>query len=128
VSLEYYLDPVLGTPATHVFATGSFYLGLPQNWTIGLQGSFVSSLKDHPLGSAPPFTYPDEIAAAAELPVRHLLSRDLLLEFGGKWADRSPFFTAPNYGFHQRQLWVYVMLTGATRPTWLPPRGVAPPP
>lgn len=127
-ALEYYLDPVLGTPATHALGIGSLYLGLPQNWTIGLQGAFVSSLQPHPYGTAPNLIYPDEVAAEVDLPIRHLLSKDLLLEFGGRWADRSPFFTAPTYGFHQRQLWLYVMLTGTTRPTWQPQRTVAAPP
>jgi hypothetical protein len=52
------------------------------------------------------------------------LSNNVMLEFGGRWADRSPFFTTPFYGFHQRQLWLYVLLTGKALPTWSQ-RGVA---
>jgi hypothetical protein len=140
-ALEYYLDPVLGTTATHAVVNASLYLGLPKNWTIGLQGSFVTSLRAHlPPTLTPtttttaatttttPINYPDEVAASVELPIRHLLSDDILFEFGGRWADRSPFFTAPDFGFHQRQLWLYVLFTGTTRPTWALPRAVAPPP
>ena len=48
-----YVDPRLlprpgaGNRRRHVFTTGGLYLGLPKNWTIGLEGSFVTSLK-HP--------------------------------------------------------------------------------
>jgi hypothetical protein len=122
-SLDYYLDPVLATGADHSYTTASLYLGLPKNWTIAFDGSFVTPLEPHPQGVPP--VYYDEIGAAAQLAARHLLSNDLLMEFGGRWGDRSPFFTAPNYGFHQRQLFVFVQLTGTTHPTWLPQREVA---
>lgn len=123
-AFEYYLDPVLGIAATHFVSAGALYLGLPQSWTIGLDGSFFTSLDKH---GTPP-TYPDEVGFELDLPVRHLLSNEVMAEFGGRWADRSPFFTAPNYGFHQRQLWLYVLLTGTTHPTWSLQRGVAPTP
>ncbi len=126
-TLDYYIDPVLGTAATRFTNIGGLYLGLPKSWTIGIDGSFVTSLAKHPYPGALN-TYPDEVGASLELPVRHLLSNDLMMEFGGRWSDRSPFFTAPNYGFHQRQLWLYVQLTGTTRPTWSLQRGVAPNP
>ena len=116
-SVEYYLDPVLGTPAPHATAATSLVLGLPQDWSIGLQGTFSTTLKAHPLGTEPSLFYPDEVAAAVALPVRHALSDDFAIEFGGRWSDRSPFFTAPSFGFHQRQLWLYLSLMGTSRPT-----------
>jgi hypothetical protein len=132
-SLDYYLDPVLATGADHSFTTAALSLGLPKNWTIALEGSFVTPLEAHPQRSAsapgqpPTLTYFDEVGATAQLAARHLLSNDLLLEFGGRWADRAPFFTAPspNPGFHQRQLFLFVTLSGTTHPTWLPQRQVA---
>jgi hypothetical protein len=125
--VDYYLDPVLGTAATHFTTIGSLYLGLPKSWTVGLEGSFVTSLTAHPFPGTPP-TYPDEVGAALDLPVRHLLSDDVMMEFGGRWADRAPFFTAPNWQFHQRQLWLYVLIRGTTLPSWPLQRGVAVPP
>jgi hypothetical protein len=116
-SVEYYLDPILGTAAPHAMTTAALSLTVPQNWTIALEGTFVTSLKAHPRGVGTDIYYPDEVAASAELPVRHPVSEHLTVEFGGRWSDRSPFFTAPDYGFHQRQLWLYVLLTGTTRPT-----------
>jgi hypothetical protein len=132
-SVEYYLDPVLGTAATHFITGGSLYLGLPQSWTIGIDGSFFTSLAPHPIGTQPNLIYPDEVGFAFDLPVRHLLTNDVMLEFGGRWSDRSPFCstlycTTPDFTFHQRQLWLYVLLTGTTHPTWSLQRGVAPTP
>jgi hypothetical protein len=134
-SLEYYLDPVLATAADHSYTTAALNLGLPKNWTIALEGSFITPLSSHPLltasttpGAPPTLTYFDEVAASAQLSARHLLSNYLLLEFGGQWGNRAPFFTAPHpydYGFHQRQLFLFVMLTATTHPTWLLPREVA---
>ena len=132
-SVDYYLDPVLAVAADHSYTAGSLSLGLPKNWTIALEGSFATPFTAHPLltpspiaGQPPTLTYFDEVGATAQLSGRHLLSNDLLLEFGGRWADRAPFFTAPNdVGFHQRQLFLFVTLTGTTHPTWLPQREVA---
>jgi hypothetical protein len=133
-SLDYYLDPVLAVAADHSFTTGALTLGLPKNWTIALEGSFITPLEAHPqltppgtVGQPPTLTYFDEVGATAQLAARHLLSNDLLMQFGGRWADRAPFFTAPdpNPGFHQRQLFLFIMLAGTTHPTWLPPREVA---
>jgi hypothetical protein len=123
-AVDYYLDPVLGTAATHFTTIGSLYLGLPKSWTVGVEGSFVTSLTAHPFPGTPP-TYPDEVGAALELPVRHLLTDDVMMEFGGRWSDRAPFFTAPGWQFHQRQLWLYVLFRGTTLPAWPLQRGVA---
>jgi hypothetical protein len=134
-SVDYYLDPVLATGADHSFTTAALDLGLPKNWTIALEGSFVTPFAAHPQltpsatpNQPPTLTYFDEVGAAAQLAARHLAWNELLLEFGGRWADRAPFFTVPaasNPGFHQRQLFLFVMLSGTTHPTWLPRREVA---
>jgi hypothetical protein len=129
-SVDYYLDPILATAADHSYTTAALDLGLPKSWTIALEGSFVTPFEAHPQpqpAGTPPIYY-DEIAASAELSARHLLSNDLLLEFGGLWGDRRPFFGAPgpyDTGFHQRQLFVFVRLSGTTHPLWLPKREVA---
>jgi hypothetical protein len=114
-AVEYYVDPVLAIAAPRGTVTASGQLRFATDWSIGLQGVFSTTLTAHPLPTLPDPTYPDEVTAAVNLPVRHPLNDYATLEFGGRWADRSPFYTAPSFGFHQRQLWVYVMILGTTR-------------
>jgi hypothetical protein len=112
-AVDYYVDPVLAIAAPRASAAASSQLRFATDWTIALQGTFSTSLSAH---ASPAFSqsYPDLVSASLSLPIRHPLSEHAVLEFGGRWADRSPFFTAPNFGFHQRQLWVYVLLTGTS--------------
>jgi hypothetical protein len=111
VAMDYYFDPILGEVTPHASATASVMLAFPREWSLGLEGNFVTTLSAHPVGNL----YPDEVAAALSIPVRHRVSDYFFFEFGGRWSDRSPFFDTPAYGFHQRQLWLYVMFTATTR-------------
>ncbi|MEA2700172.1 MAG: hypothetical protein QOI66_4443 [Myxococcales bacterium] len=111
----YYLDPILGTAASRGTAAAALTAVFPPSWTVAVQGVFSSTLTAHPLPSDMGPVYFDEVTATVEIPVRHRLSDSVIMEFGGRWSDRSPYYTAPNFGFHQRQLWAYVMLIGTTR-------------
>jgi hypothetical protein len=117
-SVDYYVDPILAIAAPRDSAAVGVTLFLPPTWWVGLEGNFSTSLSAHSLGD--PTNYPDEVGAGVNVPVRHTLSENLSMEFGGRWSDRTPFFTAPNFGFHQRQLWLYVSLSGTTRRTKRP--------
>jgi hypothetical protein len=117
--LEYYLDPILGIVESRGLTTAGLSLVLPSEWEIVSRGSFSTTFAAHPRpGPTPndPPTYPDEVGAGAEVFARHRLGQNFAFEFGGRWSDRTPYFTAPNYGFHQRQLWLYVSLRGTTKP------------
>ena len=115
-SMIYFLDPVLATTAPRASVAAGLLLALPPYWTVALRALGSSPLTAHPLpGAIPGSPYPDEVIAGLELPVRHYISENLAIEFGGRWTDRSPFFSAPNYGFHQRQLWLYALLTATSR-------------
>jgi hypothetical protein len=120
LGVDYFVDPVLGTSGPRGTASFGAHLILPPSWILGIEGSFVTSLSPHPLGALSMVDttgpLPDETAFAVALPVRHRASKNLIVEFGGRWADRAPHWAAPNFAFHQRQLWLYVSLTATSRP------------
>jgi hypothetical protein len=119
--IDFYVDPVLATAAPRSVTSASLVLALPEVWSIGLEASYASSLSAHPIGTPGNLYYPDEVSYSLAVPVRHRLSEFLQMEFGGRWSDRRPFYTADaGYGFHQLQLWLYVSLSGTTRPTLRP--------
>jgi hypothetical protein len=120
--IDFYVDPILATASPRGVATASLSLALPDGWVMALEGNFGSSLSGHPRTNGVDVIYPDEVAASASMPVRHRVSDYLTMEFGGRWSDRAPYFDAPNFAFHQRQLWIYLLLTGTTRAA----RSVAP--
>jgi hypothetical protein len=125
-SVDYYLDPVLGTTGPRgVFNTG-VAVAFPPEWTVGLDVSFATSLSLTPLPGEETFNgtpHPDETTFNLSLPARHRLSRESLLEFGFRWSDRGPRLADRYFYFHQRQLWLYVAvsLTSTPIPRWFAP-------
>jgi hypothetical protein len=117
-TVEYYADPILAVavPRGTAFARGLLLLG--GDWSVGLEGTFGTSLASGPIQLPPPAaanTHPDETFASVSLPVRHRISNNLTVEFGGRWFDRGPHLDVPDFAFHQRQAWAYVMVTATTR-------------
>lgn len=113
---EYFVDPVLGTTGPRGTVLMGLSLSLPSDWTMGLQGSFSTSLSSKPLSVVQPGGAPyDETSASVWLPIGHRLSQNLMAEFGGRWSDRGPHLAAPNFEFHQREIWIYVLLTATSR-------------
>jgi hypothetical protein len=115
LAVDYYVDPFLGEPVSHGTATGGVQLSLADEWTLGLRANFVSSFEAHPVGIGATLTYPDEVAASVVLPARHRVSDNLYFEIGARWSDRSPFFDTGHFGFHQREAWLYALLTLTSR-------------
>jgi len=110
-TVDYYVDPVLGEPVAHGSAAAGFLLSLPDEWTVGLHGTFVSPFEAHFVAGV----YPDEVAAGVNIPARHRVSDDCYFEVGARWSDRSPFFDTGHFGFHQREAWLYALLTLTSR-------------
>jgi hypothetical protein len=48
---------------------------------------------------------------SATLPIRYRLSRHWTFELGGRYSDRAPHLEAKPFRFHQRELWVYGLVT-----------------
>jgi hypothetical protein len=126
-TVDYYVDPILHTTGPRGTATTELYFAFPGDWMTGLSGTFSTSLSTGlPItpqtpGAAPNF--PDETAFTVNVPLRHRVTSYFIGEIGGRWSDRGPRLTAPEFHFHQRQLWVYLELTATTRlvPRWLNP-------
>lgn len=121
IVVDYFVDPIIGTAGSRGTASGGFFLGILPHWTVGVEGAFSTSLSPKPLNgqydvTIPGFQYPFETIASAQLPVRHVLSDNLLMEFGARWADRAPHLAAPDFGFRQRDFSVYVLLTATSTP------------
>ncbi|HVZ85326.1 MAG TPA: hypothetical protein VHG72_00025 [Polyangia bacterium] len=120
-TVDYYLDPVLQVALPRAAFTLRVAATVVPDWSVGLNGDFATALLRTPLPGNP-----DETTFTVTLPVRHRISSDLFAELGVRWADRGPSLNAPEFAFHQRQLWLYFSLTATTIETarW----GVPPPP
>jgi hypothetical protein len=117
-TVDYFLDPVLGTSGPRGTVSAGLLLTLPSEWTAGLDGNFSTTLTSHPtIASAamPTPVYPDETSAAVVVPVRHRISDSLFMEIGARWSDRGVQIFAPHFGFHAHEYWFYVQLTTTSR-------------
>jgi hypothetical protein len=123
-SAEQYVDPILRAAGPRGTALVRLSLLLSPLWACGVEGGFATSLSAKPLPPYPMSTLIiDETLVYASLPIRYRASDEVIVEFGGRWFDRGPHLAAPNFEFHQRQLWFYVTLSGTTRrqPSWRAP-------
>jgi hypothetical protein len=120
---EQYVDPILQVAGPRGSVMARVSLLLSPFWTCGAEAGFATSLSSKPLQFANSTAILDETLAYASLPVRYRASDELVVEFGGRWLDRAPHLAAPNFAFHQRQLWFYVTLYGTTRrqAPWIAP-------
>jgi len=112
--VDYFVDPVLGTAGPRLLLTLSWSSTLNPNWLVGIDATYSTVF----VATTPLFlgTTPiDETMAAVSLPVRYRASDNLFTEFGVRWSDRAPSLEVSAFGFHQRQLWLYVALTATTR-------------
>jgi hypothetical protein len=112
----YYVDPILGQVVPRALVDAGVSVAAVPNWLATLQGDFTTALRTAPLVLTANATPPDETAFSLTLSVRRRFSANFFGEVGGRWSDRGPAFVEPDFHFHQRQLWIYVMLIGTTRP------------
>lgn len=121
---DYYVDPILVVPQKRITTTARFLLSLGDRWTAGIEAALGSTLDPVPPipGSTIP---PDATYAAVSVPIRYRFAEGAYLEFGGQWSDRAPHTESSRFDFHQRQLWVYTLLSLTTRetPRWVLPDG-----
>jgi hypothetical protein len=127
LAAEQYVDPILLTTGPRFLASGQLTLTEAPGWSVALQGDFSASTATvtltppvlPPAGAAPVAPNlprgPDQTAFSVRVPVRRRFSRNCWLEVGGFYGDRGPSLTAPNFQFHQRQLWAYFGLTITTQ-------------
>jgi hypothetical protein len=111
VEVEYYVDPVVAAAGPRAVATTGLSLGMGQNWNVGLDAAFGTSLKSDPMPGQP-----DETFVSVALPVRHRVTPHLMMEMGVRYSNRAPHFAADDFEFRQRELWVYLAATATTFP------------
>jgi hypothetical protein len=112
-AVNVFFDPVLGTATPRAVARAGAALTVAPDWELSLRGDFGTALP----GTT---TVGDVTAFSATSTVRRLLSPNVFIELGGLWADRGPALDTADFAFHQRQLWVFVALSGTTRATGRP--------
>ena len=114
------VDPVLGTGVWRGVAQANFDATIGPHWTTGARFMFTTNLSarlptaDGPSANGAPI-YIDETIVSAEIPVRHRWSNLLLVEFGGRFAERAPRLSAPRFAWRERELWAFLTLFAATR-------------
>jgi hypothetical protein len=111
LQVEYYVDPVVATAGPRAVTNTGLSLGLGQNWNVGFDTGFGTSLKGDPMPGNP-----DETFISAAVPVRHRVTPHLMMEFGVRFTNRAPHLAADNFEFHQRELWFYLAATATTFP------------
>jgi hypothetical protein len=114
--VDYFLDPVLGSAAPRGFAGLAGDTLTVSGWATELRGDVSTALRTTPYALTPGQLPPDETAFSVMLAVRRPVTQYLFAELGGQWANRGPALFTPDFHFHQRQLWIYLAITGTTRP------------
>jgi hypothetical protein len=109
---DYVVDPILKVAGPRGSISARILSQLATTWIMGMEAGLATNLRSSALSGEP-----DETAIFVSLPVRHPLSEHLLAEFGGRLTERAPSFAAQQFALHQRQMWLYFMLTGTTRNT-----------
>lgn len=108
--VDYFVDPILSLAGPRASLTASLAVRVAPDWRLGADGSFATNFVNPPMGATL-----DETVAFASLSSRHRLSPNLSAEIGTRWADRGPTLSTSALGFHQRQIWIYLRLSGTTR-------------
>ena len=99
-TVDEFVDPILGVAYPRGLVAGQLLLVLAPDWSVSVQGDFGTSLQTSPAiptsnTTAPSqIGSPDETAFSISVPVRHRLSGNLIMEFGGRWAERAPAIAA----------------------------------
>ena|GEM_PF-2276144 len=122
LTIDYFVDPVLRVAGPRAISVLRSVVLFEPDWTVGLEGGLTTSLR----ASAPPDpnASADETTLELALPVRHLVSENLIVETGLRWSQRAARLRADNLTFHERQTWIYLAFTATTRrmQRWMAPQ------
>jgi hypothetical protein len=116
--VDYSVDPVLGTATPRAVVYGRLTMVVDPDWMFAPEADFGTSLRTTPyvMTGSTDQNGPDETAFNVLLPARRRLSANAFMEIGARWSDRAPTLSAPDFHFHQRQLYGYFSLTVTTLP------------
>ena len=106
-AVSWYLDPMLRTGVPRGQGNAGVLADLGTRWTAELSGMVATNLTRQPLPGDP---RPDETMFMARLPIRFHASRHFVLEAGARYSERAPHLSAPEFSWHGRESYAYVML------------------
>ena len=111
----WFVDPVLGVAVLRGIAQARLDAALGPNWSVGARCGFATDLTERlpAVGGISP----DETVVSAEIPIRYRWTSQLVAEFGGRYAERAPHLSAPDFSWHNRELWLFFTLLTTTRPS-----------
>lgn len=112
--VDFFLDPVLGVGLPRALAGAELTLTSVPDLTTSLRGDFATPFEAPPV---PTTGIPYDVTTfTVAVSVRRRVTENFYAELGGRWADRGPALQTPDFQFHQRQLWIYLSITGTTQP------------
>jgi len=111
-----FVDPVLGASVTRGIAQVGIDTQLGP-WSVGAFCAFTTDVFGRLPALAPGEGSPDETAVLSEIHVRYRSSRRLIAEFGGQYTERAPRLGAPDFVWHNRELWLFLNLTASSLPS-----------
>jgi hypothetical protein len=110
LTLDYFVDPYLRLAGPRAIFFARSQVLFEPNWTVGLEGSLSTSLREGDKNYNP-----DETTVDVALPVRHLVSRHVIVEAGLRLSARAPRIRANDVTFHTSQNWLYVSVAATSR-------------
>ena len=105
----WYTDPVLGVSVWRGIGQALLDAELGPRWSAGARCTFTTDLTG--LKSNGGVT-PDETLVSAEIPVRYRWSKQLLAEFGARYAERGPRMSL---ALHNPEAWLFLTLLTTPR-------------
>jgi hypothetical protein len=112
---SYYVDPVLGRGVWRGIAQASVNAQMGFHWSAGARVAFSTDITAPAVAGGPPV---DGTLAAADFSVRYRWPNLLVAEFGGRFSERAPRLSSPDFTWHERELWAFLSLYAATRVSW----------
>ncbi len=116
-----FADPVLGVEVLRGTAQARVDAEIGGNWGVGALVVFATNVTGplRPVGGqmGPGVLAPDETIISAELPFHYRWPNQLLVEMGGRFAQRGPHLRSPNFAWREtsRELWLFVSLSTLTK-------------
>jgi len=109
-----FVDPVLGTAVSRATAQASVDVRWGP-WNAGARCLFTTELSAQ--NSATEVTPPDQTSVSVEIPFRYRSSRQLTMEFGGRYSERAPYLGTKNFAWHNREMWLFLNITTTATPS-----------
>jgi hypothetical protein len=102
-----FTDPILGYAVLRGSAQASVMAELGPRWRVSTSVVLTTDLSKLPSLNG---VSPDETILSVEVPVSYRWPHQMGIDFGGRYGERAPHFSDPNFAWRERELWAYVTL------------------